>query len=78
MDATRQEKLKRFSNDRLMNEAVHFLLLQSFLKPRKGADVHELAASRIAIDMLQDAWKDLERYKQDDEAKPDRAPNPGV
>lgn len=73
-----QEKLKRFAQDQRTREAVHRLLLASFLKPRKGADVHELAASRLAIDMLQDAWKDIEAYRHIEDDAPERGGNPGV
>lgn len=64
MNETGKDKLKRFTNDIIMSEAVYEVLLQSFLKPKKSADVHEKAASFIAIEMLQSAWKELERYKQ--------------
>jgi hypothetical protein len=73
-----QEKLKRFAQDQRMNSAVHRVLLASFLKPRKNADVHELAASRIAIDMLQEAWKDIEAHRHIEDDTPDRGGNPGV
>lgn len=78
MDATRREKLKRFASDTLMKDAVHSVLLMSFLKERKGADVHTLAASRVAIDMMQEAWKEIERYRSEADEKPEPSGNPGV
>lgn len=68
-----REKLKRFASDQRMMGAVYHVLLAAFLEKDKGADVHQLAASRIAIDRLQDAWKKLEAYKHDEEEVPQRA-----
>lgn len=62
MNPDQQEKLKRFVNDRLMAETVHNLLLKEFLVGDNNASVEVLAAERIAINLLQDAWKTLERY----------------
>ena len=59
-------KLKRFASDLAMKDAVYRVLLTAFLKPRKDADVHTLAAKSISIDMLQEAWKDIERYREDE------------
>ena len=71
IDKTKEEKLFRFVNDVVMREAVYNILLQSFLKPKDRTDVNTLAASRIAIDLLQDGWKELQKYKtiQDEEKK---------
>ena len=68
MDATQQEKIKRFMNDTAMSKAVHNVLIKSFLKPSGSKDVQFLAASRIAIDLLGEAWKDLKK-SQDQEQK---------
>lgn len=48
--------------DSQMNEAVWEVIRASFLRPSKEKDVAYLAASRIAIDLLTEAWKDLSRY----------------
>jgi hypothetical protein len=57
-----QEKISRFMNDTLLQKTVYGIMLKTFLEPQKG-DVQILAASRIAIDLLQKAWKDMEKYK---------------
>lgn len=57
------EKLQRFINDEAMAFAVHQTLIDSFLKKRTGQDVYLLAASRLAVDFLNEAWKELESYK---------------
>lgn len=61
-ELTKQEKLKRFLADRLTNAAVHSYLLDTFTKKSKTEDVHTLAAERIAINLLNDAWRDLQRF----------------
>lgn len=63
MNDTQQEKLKRFLADQLMASTVKEFLQQHFLKPRAQTDVQVLAASRLAIDFLTEAWNDLETYR---------------
>lgn len=62
MNQTDQRKLHNFANDMVMNTAVYNVLLSTFLKPVKG-DVQILAASRVAIDLLNEAWKEVEKFK---------------
>ena len=57
------EQLKRFINNDAMSSAVYDVLLKAYLKPKSHDDVHRLAASRIAIDLLNDAWQELQSYK---------------
>ena len=59
------DKLKRFMSDKGMNEAVKAVLTKSFMKSR-SKDVQVLAAERLALDFLEDAWRDLERYLQEE------------
>lgn len=61
-EKTRQEKVRRFLMDEVMASAVHDIILKAFLKNPPGEDVNVLAAERIAINLLQQAWKDLERW----------------
>lgn len=56
------EKIARFLDDQAMNKAVYDVLLSFFLKDAQG-DVQTLAAQRIAISLLQGAWRELERYR---------------
>lgn len=64
MTIGQQEKLMRFLQDELMSRTVRQVLIDSFLKKRERNSIEELAAARIAIDLLEDAWKEIERYKQ--------------
>lgn len=64
MNENQKEKLKKFANDKAMSESVYALLLNSFLKKRAGQDVYQLAASRLSVDFLTEAWRDLDSYKE--------------
>lgn len=59
----RDEKLRRFMQDVAMHTAVYDLLLETFTTSTKDKDVHTLAAERIAINLLQKSWKELEKFK---------------
>ncbi len=69
MNDNEREKVKRFMNDMVTNTAVRNVIRDSFLKPRdssgKHLDVHVLAASRLALDYLDEAWKDMSRLKDE-------------
>jgi hypothetical protein len=69
MDTTRKEKINRFLNDVVMQQAVYDVLLDAFLKPKDRSDIHMLAGSRIAIDLLQEAWKDLQKVKNETQSE---------
>lgn len=58
-----KEKLRQFINDRAMSEAVFRALLDKLLEWDGAADVHMLAADRIAQETLKRAWKELEKYR---------------
>ncbi len=64
MNPTQKEKINRFLMDKTMAVSVYEVLLQSFLKPKPHGDVHILAASRVAIDLLQEGWRELEKYRE--------------
>lgn len=63
--------------DTVMADAVYEVLLQTYLKKREG-DVHMKAAERVAIDLLNDAWRELDRYKKEMEREPKENHNPGI
>lgn len=63
MDATQQERVSRFMRDEVTSNAVYDLLLLTFLEGTKTTDVNTLAAERIAITLLQEAWRKLERFR---------------
>ena len=64
LNEIQKSKIERFINDPVMSESVYKVLLDSFLEPYNvGTPTEILAASRIALDMLPLAWKELEKFK---------------
>ena len=71
-------KLEQFMKDERLVESVHSFLLTAFLKPKPRADVQMLAASRVAIDLLEEAWRELSKYKTGEETETDLTANVGL
>ena len=69
MNPTQIEKVKQFANDNAMSEAVYYVLLKSFLRRKERTDVNITAAERIAIDLLEDGWKEIQKHKNTSPAK---------
>lgn len=59
----KEEKLKRFIGDDVMANAVYDVIHSSFLGRKGTKDVQILAAERLALDFLDEAWRELDRYK---------------
>lgn len=68
---TEPQKLKiaRFLADAEAAEAVKAVLLASFLKGKGERDVHILAASTLAVEKLEEGWRELERHRASLEPK---------
>lgn len=60
-----KSKIKRFVDDADLSNAVYEVILNSFLKSKPNRDVYQLAASRLAIDLLDEAWRDLDGFKNE-------------
>ena len=69
MNTFNTEKIKRFVRDEAMMASVFGIIQESFLKPRTEKDVYYLAAKSLAIEFLEDARRDLNRYKEEEEKK---------
>ena len=78
MDAAKKERVARFLNDVMLSETIYNVLLQSFLKPRARQDVQLFAAARLAIDLLEEGWKDLNRYRSQPDSDVKIQTNPAV
>jgi len=78
MNDFRNEKLRRFINDPGMSEAVFDVVLNVFLKQKPNTFVNEQAASFIAIGQLQEAWKELEKFKQVENGSNQVSKQPGL
>ena len=61
MQQLNKERIARFMSDELMSESVKESLIISFMKKREKSDVNLKAAQMIALELLQDSWKELER-----------------
>ena len=71
MPKIKEEKIKRFMDDAVMNEAVYEVLLDSFLNEKIANDVHVLAASRLSVNFLKEGWKNLEKFRDRKSEKED-------
>lgn len=56
-------RLVRFTSDEILMEEVKDILLKFFMKKREG-DVNMKAAQMLAIEMLEEAWKELHVYRK--------------
>ena len=70
MDVEKRARIRGFMNDAGTSTALYEELMRIFTKPQEVTNTEVLAAERIAINRLQDAWKELSRYKS--EAKEER------
>lgn len=61
MQQLNKERIARFMSDELMSESVKESLIISFMKKREKSDVNLKAAQMIALELLQDSWKELEK-----------------
>jgi len=69
MNNTQIEKLHKFANDKVMTEAVYNILLEVFLKKGSEEDVSIKAARFISVEKLQDAWKEIDKFKSDEKGE---------
>ena len=63
MDAEKKARIRGFMNDVGTSNAIYDELMRIFTKPQEVTNTEVLAAERIAINCLQDAWKELSRFK---------------
>jgi preprotein translocase subunit SecA len=59
MNQTQIAKIQRFMDDHAMSDSVHAHLQQAFLKRKEGEDVMMKAARFVALNLLDDAWREL-------------------
>ena len=64
---TQKQKIIRFLNDEVMADAVKQAVIYSFLKSRPEKEVHYLAAKSLSVEFLEEAWKDLNKYRSEDQ-----------
>ena len=69
MQQFNKERIARFMSDEIMSESVKESLTMSFMKKREKSDVNLKAAQMIALELLQDSWKELEKVGQASQEK---------
>jgi len=69
-DEIKQAKIEKFLNDRAMAGAVYETLRSSFLKGKGQRDIQVLAAERLAVDLLDEGWRELNKYRSEDSHEP--------
>ena len=57
-----QHKIKAFTADKVMSNAVKKVLMEVFIKDSGTTDVQTLASEKIAILLLQSGFKELKKY----------------
>lgn len=73
MNPETTERIKRFMRDESANKAVYGQIQKSFLKTKQGDDIHMKAARFVALELLDEAWKDLSYIKNVDSAPTETA-----
>ncbi len=63
MNETRKAKIRQFLNDEVMADIIWSEIQGSFLKARKEKEVYYLAAKSLSVEYLEEARKDLERWR---------------
>ena len=63
MDESQTERVRRFLEDEMTSKAIYSIIMTEFEKKPKSLEVNYLAASRIAIDFLKEAWNELEKFR---------------
>ena len=72
-----KQKIKDFVYDESMSNSVYEILMAFFLKKRETKDVQLLAAERLSALMLEDAWRELSKYKIEEKEEKEYS-NPGL
>ena len=63
MDETQKNKIQQFINDDMMFKVILEFLTNSFLNRRGQRDIQIMAAERMAIELLDDGFRELEKFK---------------
>ena len=69
MTETQKKSLVQFANNGIMYQAVFETLLNSFLIKRSGEDTEAKAARFVAVELLKEAFKEIDGYKTENVVK---------
>lgn len=77
MNERQISNVRSFISSKDVSDDVYTLLLRNFLAKRDGADVQTMAAQMIAVQLLNDAWSEMERMRGEKNVVVEKK-NPGV
>lgn len=71
IDDLKRARIERFMNDLVTSDAVYEAVRESFLGRKGAKEIQILAAERLAIDLLSEAWKELKKFRavEEDDTK---------
>lgn len=78
MEELKHNKLISFANDQVMMEAVYEVVLNAYLKKKSGEDINLKGGRFIAIEELQEAWRELDGYKMGNKIEEKASGNIGL
>ena len=78
MEELKKQSLVSFANNPVMMGAVYDVLLNAYLKKKSGEDINLKGGRFIAIEALQEAWKELEGYRVDSKNEEKASGNIGL
>lgn len=78
MDDVKIAKIDRFLKDEVMVMAVYEVLRNAFLKGKGQRDINILAAERLAVDLLDEGWRDLKKFQDISSDESEHSGNVGL
>ena len=78
LNLTEKSKIKNFMSDKIMSNAVKNVLREAFLKSQKTTDVQTLAAERMAINLLEEGFKELQKHSNKEKNERENVDNVGL
>ena len=78
MNPDKIARIKQFMGDKALSATIKEVLREAYLEDTGVTDVNTLASERIAINKLEKAWKNLEKYKNQDNQEPEEKGNIGL
>lgn len=69
LNDTEKSKLILLSGDKTTLDGLKKLFLSEFLQRKISSGVHELAAAKLAVELLEDGFRKLENFKEKEKEK---------
>lgn len=78
MQELKKNKLISFANDQVMMDAVYEIVLNVYLKKKSNEDINLKGGRFLAIEELQEAWRELDGYRLDNKNEEKASGNIGL